>query len=104
MYLKAKMVRIAVNTLSPASDDTWVYNVEVTENDGGGSQTRYKVTIDKEYYEKTSNSMLLVQKILSEIVPISFEKRKQEFNMREFNMKQIRDYFPEYENEIKKML
>jgi hypothetical protein len=65
MYLKAKMVRIAVNTLSPASDDTWVYNVEVTENDGGGSQTRYKVTIDKEYYEKTSNSMLLVQKILS---------------------------------------
>ena len=42
------MVRITVNTLSPVSDDIWVYNVEITESNGSGSQTRHKVTMDKE--------------------------------------------------------
>jgi hypothetical protein len=28
------MVRITVTTLSPVSDDIWVYHVEITESDG----------------------------------------------------------------------
>ena len=46
------MVRVIVSTLSPLDDNRWSYLVEVTESDGSGSQTRHKVSMDREYYEK----------------------------------------------------
>jgi hypothetical protein len=52
------MVRVIVSTLSPLDDDRWSYLVEVTESDGSGSQTRHKVSMDKEYYEKISNGII----------------------------------------------
>jgi hypothetical protein len=52
------MVRIIVSTLSPLDDNRWSYLVEVTESDGSGSQTRHKVSMDKEYYEKISNGII----------------------------------------------
>ena len=58
-----KLVRITVNTLSPASDDIWLLHVEVTESDGSRSRTRHKVPMDKEYYE-IYLMVLLVQMIL----------------------------------------
>jgi hypothetical protein len=48
------MVRVTVSTLSPLEDNRWSYHVEVTESGGSGSQTRHKVSTDKEYYEKIS--------------------------------------------------
>ncbi|MGB7954686.1 MAG: hypothetical protein WCF23_11970 [Candidatus Nitrosopolaris sp.] len=48
------MVRVIVSTFSPLDDNRWSYLVEVTESDGVGSQTRHKVSMDKEYYEKIS--------------------------------------------------
>ena len=52
------MVRVIVSTLSPLNDNRWSYLVEVTESDGSGSQTRHKVSMDKEYYEKISNGIV----------------------------------------------
>jgi hypothetical protein len=51
------MVRVIVSTLSPLDDNRWSYHVEITESDGSGSQTRHKVNMDKEYYEKISNGI-----------------------------------------------
>ena len=51
------MVRITVTTLSPIRDDLWAYQVEITESNGSGSQTRHKVTMGKEYYEEISNGI-----------------------------------------------
>ena len=48
------MVRATVSTLTPRDNNRWSYHVEVTESDGSGSQTRHKVSMDKEYYEKIS--------------------------------------------------
>jgi hypothetical protein len=104
MHLKAKIARITVNTLSPASDDIWVYNVEVTESDDSGSQTRYKVTMDKEYYEKTSNSIVGPEDFVNKSFQFLLKRENRDSILREFNVKQIREYFQEYENEIKKML
>jgi hypothetical protein len=58
------MVRVIVSTLSPLDDNRWSYLVEVTESDGSGSQTRHKVNMDKDYYEKISNGKPRAQKIL----------------------------------------
>ena len=43
------MVRVIVSSSSPLDDNRWSYLVEVTETDGSGSQTRHKVSMDKEY-------------------------------------------------------
>jgi hypothetical protein len=52
------MVRVTVSTLSPLDDNRWSYHVEVTECDGSGSQTRHKVSMDKEYCEKISTGII----------------------------------------------
>ncbi len=52
------MVRVIVSTLSPLDDNRWSYHVEVTESDGSGSQTRHKVSMDREYYEKISTGII----------------------------------------------
>ena len=96
------MVRVIVSTLSPLDDNRWSYLVEVTESDGSGSQTRHKVSMDREYYEINSNGIIGPE----DFVKKSFEfllKRENKYSiLKEFNIKQIREYFPEYETEIKK--
>jgi hypothetical protein len=98
------MVRITVNTLSPVSDDIWVYNVEITESNGSGSQTRHKVTMDKEYYAKISNGIVGPEDFVKKSFQFLLKRENKDSILRQFNVKQIREYFPEYENEIKKML
>jgi hypothetical protein len=98
------VVRITVNTLSPVSDDIWVYNVEVTESNGSGSQTRHKVTMDKEYYEKISNGTVGPEDFVKKSFQFLLKRENKDSILKEFNVKQIREYFPEYENEIKNIL
>jgi hypothetical protein len=98
------MVRVIVSTLSPLDDNRCSYLVEVTESDGSGSQTRHKVSMDKEYYEKISTGIVGPE----DFVKKSFEfllKREDKYSiLKEFNIKQIREYFPEYETEITKII
>ncbi|HET7285033.1 MAG TPA: hypothetical protein VFI70_10140 [Nitrososphaeraceae archaeon] len=82
------MARITVNTLPPASDDIWVYNV----------------TMDKEYYEKTSNSIVGPEDFVNKSFQFLLQRENRDSILREFNVKQIREYFQEYENEIKRIL
>ena len=88
------MVRITVNTISPVSDDMWTYQVEITESNGSGSQTRHKISdgiVGPEDFVKKSFQFLL-------------KRENKDSILREFNINQIREHFPEYEKEIKKML
>ena len=98
------MVRLIVTTLSPLNNNRWSYHIEVTESDGSGSQTRLKVSMDKGYYEKISNGIIGPE----DFVKKSFEfllKREDKYSiLKEFNIKQIREYFSEYETEIKKTI
>ena len=98
------MVRITVTTLSPVSDDMWVYNVEITESNGSGSQTRHKVTMDEEYYKEISNGIVGPEDFVKKSFQFLLKRENKDSILKEFNVKQIKEYFPEYENEIKKML
>lgn len=42
------MVRISVVTLPPLDDNSWSYEVKITESDGSGSKATYQVTVDKD--------------------------------------------------------
>ena len=96
------MVRVIVSTLSPLDDNRWSYLVEVTESDGSGSQTRHKVSMDKEYYEKISNGIIGPEDFVKKSFEFLSKREDKDSILKEFNIKQIREYFPEYETEIKK--
>ena len=96
------MVRVIVSTLSPLDDNRWSYLVEVTESDGSGSQTRHKVSIDKGYYEKISNGIIGPEDFVKKSFEFLLKTEDKYSILKEFNIKQIREYFPEYETEIKK--
>jgi hypothetical protein len=96
------MVRVIVSTLSPLDDDRWSYLVEVTESDGSGSQTRHKVSMDKVYFEKISSGIIGPEDFVKKSFEFLLKREDKDFILKEFNVRQIREYFPEFETEIKK--
>ena len=98
------MVRVIVSTLSPLDDNRWSYLVEVIESDGSGSQTRHKVNMDKEYYEKISNGIIGPEDFVKKSFEFLLKREDKDSILKEFNIKQISEYFPEYETEIKKTI
>jgi hypothetical protein len=98
------MVRVIVSTLSPLDDNRWSCLVEVTESDGSGSQTRHKVSVDKEYYEKISNGIIGPEDFVKKSFEFLSKREDKDSILKEFNIKQIGEYFPEYESEIKRII
>src|SRR5947208_6467898 len=98
------MVRVIVSTLSPLDDNRWSYLVEVTESDGSGSQTRHKVSMDKEYYEKISNGIIGPEDFVKKSFEFLSMREDKVSTLKEFNIKLIRECFPEYETEIKRTI
>ncbi len=72
------------------------------ENDGSGSQTRHKGNMDKEYYEKISNGLIGPEDFVKKSLEFLLKREDKDSILKEFNLKQIREYFPEYETEIRK--
>jgi hypothetical protein len=98
------MVRVIVYTLSALDDDRLSYLVEVTESDGSGSQTRHKISMDKEYYEKMSAGIIGPEDFVKKSFEFLLKREDKDSILKEFNVKQIREYFPEYEIELKQTL
>jgi hypothetical protein len=98
------VVRVIVSTLSPLNNNRWSYHIEVTESDGSGSQTRHKVSMDKGYYEKISNGIIGPEDFVKKSFEFLLKREDKNSILKEFNIKQISEYFPEYEAEIKKTI
>jgi hypothetical protein len=98
------MVRVIVSTLSALDDDRLSYLVEVTESDGSGSQTRHKISMDKEYFEKMSAGIIGPEDFVKKSFEFLLKREDKDSILKEFNVKQIREYCPEYEIELKQTL
>src|SRR5438874_13213311 len=98
------MVRVTVRTISPLDENSWSYQVEVTESDRSGSQTRHKVSMDKEYYEKISTGIIGPEDFVKKSFEFLLKREDKDSILKEFNIKLIREYFPEYETEIKRTI
>jgi hypothetical protein len=98
------MVRVIVSTLSTLDNNRWSYHIEITESDGNGSQTRHKVSMDKGYYEKISNGIIGPEDFVKKSFEFLLKREDKNSILKEFNIKQISEYFPEYEAEIKKTI
>ncbi|HZA43348.1 MAG TPA: hypothetical protein VE504_06300 [Nitrososphaeraceae archaeon] len=99
------MARISVVTLPPLDDITWKYEVEVTESDGSGSQTTHQVTMDKGYYmDLTERGRTIPEEFVRKSFEFILDRESKDSILRQFDISQINDFFPEYEKEIKKVL
>jgi hypothetical protein len=99
------LARISVVTLLPLDDMSWRYEVEVTESDGSGSQTTHQVTMDKGYYmDLTEKGRIIPEEFVKKSFEFLLERESKDSILRQFEIAQINDFFPEYEKEIKKVV
>jgi hypothetical protein len=99
------LARISVVTLPPLGDITWRYEVEVTESDGSGSQTTHQVTMDKGYYmDLTERGRTIPEEFVRKSFEFILDRESKDSILRQFDISQINNFFPEYEKEIKKVL
>jgi hypothetical protein len=96
------MVRITVRTLSPLNENKWSFHVQVTENDG--SKTSHGVSMDKEYYKKISAWIIGPEDFVRTSFEFLLKREDRHSILKEFNIKQISEYFHEYETEIIKTI
>lgn len=97
------MARISVVTLPPLDDNNWRYDVEITESDGSGSKTNHQVTMDKDYYmDLTEKGRIIPEEFVKKSFEFLLDRESKDSILRQFDIAQINDYFPEYEKEIKR--
>jgi hypothetical protein len=96
------LARIIVSTLPPVDDNTWKYYVEITESEGSGSKTVHEVTMDKEYYQEMSDEIILPEEFVKRSIDFLLKRENKDSILKEFNIRQITNYFTEYEDEIRK--
>ena len=96
------------------TENEWEFLVSIDSGSGQGSY-EYRVTLDEDYYKQLVHSMDSTNSPQAssgstpkELIKKSFEfllaREPKESILREFNLKVISTYFPEYETEIKKLL
>jgi hypothetical protein len=99
------LTRISVVTLPSSDDISWRYEVEITESDGTGSQTTHQVTMDKDYYmDLTERGHVIPEEFVKKSFEFLLERESKKLILRQFDISQIDDFFPEYEKEIRKSL
>ena len=99
------MTRISVIAVSPLDNNSWRYNVEIFENDGSGSKTSHQVTLDKDYYmDLTEKGRIVPEEFVKKSFEFLLNRESKDSILRQFDIAQITDFFPEYEKEIKKAL
>jgi hypothetical protein len=96
------LARIIVSTLPPINDNNWKYYVEITESGGSGSKTVHEVTMDKEYYQEMSDEIILPEDFVKRSIEFLLKRENKDSILKEFNIRQISNYFTEYEDEIRK--
>ncbi len=67
-----------------------------------GSTTEHAVTLDNEYYQKLTGGRMTEEELIKKSFQFLLEKESKESILSRFDLKIIRKYFPEYEEEIKK--
>ena len=97
------MVRISVVTLPPLDDNSWRYEVKITESDGSGSNTTHQITMNKDYYmDMTERGHIIPEEFIKKSIEFLLYRESKDSIMQQFDVAMIKDYFPEYEIEMKK--
>ena len=95
------MAKINVTTKKD-DDKSWEFEIKISGED---EETRHKVLLSKNYYDKiTSGKNISVDKLVELSIEFLLEREPQASILSEFDLKIINNYFPEFEDEIKTRL
>ena len=91
------MSEIKVKTKSK-DKDAFVFDVDVIESN---TRTSHKVEVNKSDYERLTGGTITPEELVEKSFIFLLQREPKESILREFNLKKISYYFPEYEEEIK---
>ena len=74
----------------------WFFSVKIGDKN-------YKVTSSRDYWKKITEEKISPEKFVKNSFKFLLERESKESILSEFDLKQIVDYFPEYEDEIIKI-
>lgn len=61
----------------------------------------YSVTVDKDYWQELTDGTVSREDLVKNSFEFLLEREPKESILRQFNLRQIQNYFPEYETEIR---
>ena len=96
------MARISVTTSTRLDNNTWKYNVEIIESDGSGSKTNHEVIMKKDYYLAQTGGRIIPEEFVKKSFEFFLERENKDSILRQFDINQINDYFPEFKKEMRK--
>ena len=76
------------------------YEFTVTVNEKT-SKTEHAVTLDEEYFHNLTNKKITKEELIKRSFEFLLKRESKESILSEFNLRIIRNYFPEYEEKIK---
>lgn len=78
----------------------WKFLVEIINEE---SKSEIKITLDKDYWERLTGAVHLPEELISKSIEFLLQREPKESILKEFNLREISKYFPEYEREIIKL-
>lgn len=83
------------------SDNGWTFLVELGQGD---SILEYLVEVDRDYWARLTDKRTEPLELVRAAFKFLLEKETKELILRKFNIADISGHFPNFENEIKRML
>lgn len=77
-----------------------IYVVAVRE---GRSETRHSVTVENSYRERLAGSEIAATELVRKSFEFLLKREPKEAILRQFDLRVISRYFPEYENEMRRI-
>ena len=75
-------------------------NVFLVIVDEKGFKTEHNVELDDEYYQKLTNGKIAKEELVKKSFQFLLVREPKESILSSFNLKLIKNYFPEYEKEV----
>lgn len=94
------MFKILINKKTETID-FWIFEVRIFNENG---ESEYLVTLDKDYYVNLTGGKILPLVLVERSFIFLLSRETSESILRDFNLKEILNYFKDFESEIKKGL
>ena len=78
-----------------------LFEVEIKE---AGSSTQHQVTVSKEAYQQLTQGKITPEELIRKSFEFLLKREPKESILSQFDILVIKRYFPEYEQEIKKLV
>jgi len=90
------MVKIYINKIDKIQNK-WLFQVFLKEDD---SETKHEVILDKFDYDRLACGRNSAEQLVRDSFEFLLERESKESILTSFNLRQIQDYFPEFEKII----